>query len=200
MKKIIDATLFISIAVGILSRILKGPKATDLLIAYSVVAPFLLLTPRWIYDLSRIRYWVKKNWPDHIGILGIGILYLNIPGQLYFFDKGIQYDYILHFGAVFLATLIAFSAGMIILKRFNLKITKFRIIFITALIIFIGIFWWEWFQYFKDLKFGTNSFFDHSQTIEIDVATDILFGFVGMALALIWLFYKFEWWYRKIAE
>ena len=158
-------------------------------IAYGILNPLILLLPRVIYYRWReIRKRATIDMVKRVELLGALAIALNIPGSLFFHDMGVQYDRVIHFSTVALYVLMAF----IIVSLFFEKPldNKKNVLKWSGIAVFLGLFLFELFQFMLDIMFGTHLFFDLKQSITVDILEDILFGTAGLALGLLYIYYR----------
>ena len=72
------------------------------------------------------------------------------------------------------------------------EIKKRKLLLYLLAILFVSLLLWEILQYNIDQIFGTKLFFDAKQEIKIDVLEDILFGTLGLLVAVIYVNYSFK--------
>jgi len=164
--------------------------------SYGLVNPALMLL---LYAASRhreMRRYCSASWLKLTsGVLTIIIL-LNAPGSVYLHDLGVQYDRFLHFTAAFVALLLL----LILLTPLSARrhgtesLDRKKLLQMTFLLLFLGLFLWEGLQWSIDQLFGTRLFFDSTQPIAIDATEDILFGFVGMLLGAVYVVKSKSFW------
>ena len=166
------------------------------LIPYGIIVPLFFSTPRIFYfKFLKNRDKLNKSWYKTLETFGFYILILNAPASLILHSLGFQFDRFLHLSGVFFITLISFIFAFPHFMREGIDtIPKPKVIFTTFILGAFFIFGAEFFQFAVDAVFGTKLFSDAAQTVKIDLAEDIIFGFAGLGLALLYLnfsFYKF---------
>ncbi len=169
-------------------------------IPYAVINPLIFFLPRTVFSLApSVRARLTQDWLNNMERVGIGILLINIPGSLYLHGLGIQYDRFLHLSAAFLGFYVAFLILSPIFTKLPNKKDKAKALIISSLVTFIGLFVWEGVQFSSDKLFGTLLFHDIVQPIQRDFTEDIIFGFIGLVLALALFHYSKNTW-RKYAD
>lgn len=151
-------------------------------IAYGFVNPLLFSIPRLMFFLPAVRRRVTTEWVRTLELVGIAIIIVNAPGSLVLHDLAIQYDRFLHFAVGFLALPLTVSI-IAAIRGADVDAKRSKTFWISALIVFIGLFAFEGVQYSSDRLFGTQLFFDGAQPIEVDFVEDIIFGTIGLLLA-----------------
>lgn len=184
---IIISTFIITAIVALIELLWRGVTAIS--VGYGIVTPVLLSIPL-------ILFFVNENL-QKTGAIIIKKLYfyflllilVNAPGSLILHKIGIQYDRILHFGVGFILLPALLLFYFLIYQMLKIQtINHKRILKIAFLIVLVGLFFWEGYQYIIDQFFETALFFDVAQGIEIDFWEDIAFGTLGLISALIYYF------------
>ncbi len=161
-------------------------------ISYGVVIPLVLLLPRFFYKFDKkVRQTVSKEWIKRLDFFSFFTVLFNAPASLILHELNFQYDRFLHFSVAGFGLIIFFLLWLPVAKIKGKKIGKTFLIQIFFISLF-GIFLWEGLQYSIDQIAGTKLFFDYSQTIMIDFSEDIIFGTIGLLLALLYINYFFR--------
>ena len=184
--------IFIGITISLLTAAyeLFTQQRGIVLVFYGIVSPLLFLLPRFIYYVSwRIKQSMKLDRIKHIELFGTLIIALNIPNSLFLHAMGIQYDRVLHF---LVGMIIVFMMATILSAFYERpEISKKQILTWSGVSVFFGLFIFEWWQFTMDSIFGTKLFFDVTQNIVVDFREDILFGTIGLALGLFYVYFRF---------
>lgn len=150
-------------------------------VPYAIVNPLLFSLPRLARALvPAVRVRVGESWLHTVESVAALIILVNAPGSLVLHDLGVQYDRFLHFVCGVLVVLLAVPVISAIRGR---GASASKTLWISVVIVFVGLFGFEAFQYSSDRIFGTQLFHDQVQTIHQDVTEDIIFGTLGLALS-----------------
>jgi len=139
--------------------------------------PYALINPVILFAVSAL--FKDRHYKYTIELLSSLILFINVPGSVYFHSLGIQYDIPLHLFASFFAfEILAVALFTKIKSRKALLITAFVLVVIGG-ILFEGV------QKTSDILFGTKLFFDEVQYITTDIIVDLSMNTTGALLGLI---------------
>lgn len=189
--------IVVSIALSFITALIEfiGRGETIIIVSYGLVVPFFLLLPRIVYTASAaLRELANNQWLRRIEQISFVILLLNVPASLILHDLGFQYDRFLHFASGALVFALAVLIYLPIDKKiFHGRISKTRVLTVALVVIFVGIFLWEGYQYAADMLFGTNLFSDAVQEINVDFWEDIVFGAIGILIAFIYFMRRPRW-------
>ena len=129
----------------------------------------------------------KKTAVGKIQITVAISLILNAGGALGLFEmykSGIQYDKILHFIIPFLFTVNSTSFFSIYYdKPFK------KALLISIILVVIGNFSWKLYEFLSDTIFKTQSLTNDSSNEILDIAWDLILGFLGIFIACLYLVY-----------
>lgn len=187
----IIASIAVSIITSLIEFFTKGRRIV--LVSYGFIIPLLILLPRIFYRFdSKIRKVVKFEWVKKIEYFSFFIIVLNAPASLVLHELGIEYDRFLHFSVAFFAFIIFLLLWLPVIKIRRKEIKKKSFLPYIFILLLIGLFLWEALQYDIDQFFGTKLFFDLEQEIKIDFLEDILFGILGLFVALFYINLSFK--------
>ena len=175
--------LAVSLTIAFLTSIIEllGEGRGVVVIPYATVVPLLLILPRLIYTVKKAS--LSAQWLSRMERLSFFAMLLNAPGSLYFHEAGFGYDRFLHFAVGIIAPQMFL---LLALPFLSTPISKSKALTVLAFFSFISLFLWEGFQFSIDQLFGTHLFFDVHQVIQADFWEDIVFGMVGVIVALIY--------------
>ncbi|MCR4279013.1 MAG: hypothetical protein NUV81_03905 [bacterium] len=167
-------------------------------VSYAITNPLIILALYAVIRYSSIGSICSREWYRKMNRLIMVILLLNAPGSIFLHGLGIQYDRFLHFtiGFVFIFAITTLSAPFFVRLHPNKGIDKRRVIMTAVVVVFVGLFAWELTQWSVDQVFGTQLFHDAVQTIVRDTTEDILFGFAGLLLAVLYIHRSKTFWPR----
>lgn len=166
----------------------------SVLFPYLIVDPALAFTPRLLLAaLPVTKTGLKPSWLNPVELFIFFIILANAPGSLYLHSLPIQYDRFLHYFVGFILMFMTIPILGPIFKRLFKGQQKYRFLIWSALLLFIGLFAWEFYQWAMDQLFGTHLFGDIAQPIQVDVAEDIAFGTIGLLSALPLMFVPRVW-------
>jgi len=140
-------------------------------LTYGVVVPGALLIP---LAFARAAGTSVVRWLTNVYWITTAMVALNLLGTLWLHAHPFQYDRILHFSIAFLSLVIASHVSS--LFGYSSK-TAF-------VIVFAGLFLFEFYQWGSDQLIGTQLFTDSRQAIVRDTFEDIVFGFLGLLAAI----------------
>lgn len=145
------------------------------------ISAFLIVLPRLIFKTNND---LKKQ--QSLNFLQAGliiILALNGLGALGLFQLyrvGIQYDKLVHFIGPFIF--------IIIVSRFGFQWYKWSLkksIILAAILVFIGGFIWELFEFFMDYLFRTQMLGQYGEFAFKDTIWDIIFNMFGIISGIV---------------
>ena len=187
----IIASLIISITTALISFFI-GDKVI-VVVSYGLIIPLVLLSPRFFYYFdSKVKNTVSFKWVKKLDFFAFFILIFNAPASLILHDLNFQYDRILHFSAALFGSIVFLLLWMPVVKIKGKEIKKKKFLNFILIISLFGLFLWEGLQYSIDQAFGTRLFFDYGQEIVRDFSEDIIFGTIGLILALVYMNYSFK--------
>jgi len=168
---------WISIAISIAGGLIAlAMQERAMFVIYSVIIPFLFIwVSSWrIFDPVRYEASQWASW----------IIFFNVPGSLLLHNLGIQYDIFLHGAMGFVSFYILWLIWPHVFrnKRFSL--------WWPILAIAFGGLAFEGVQLLSDMFFGTHSFFDITQTIEVDFVMDMVMDMVGAVVGIIYVKFR----------
>lgn len=150
-------------------------------IPYGIINPLLFSLPRLARAfIPAVRARVGAPWLRTVESVAVLIILVNAPGSLVLHDLGVQYDRFLHFAC---GVLILLLAVPIVSAVRGSGASAYKTLWISVILVFVGLFGFEAFQYSSDRIFGTLLFHDQIQAIQHDVTEDIIFGTLGLAVS-----------------
>lgn len=156
--------------------------------SYGIAIPIALLLTRFFYYFdSKVKNTVNFKWVRKLDFFAFFIVLFNVPGSLILHDLNFQYDRPLHFSAAFFSMIVFFMLWLPVVKIKNKEIRKKKFIVFIFVVMFFALLAWESLQYVIDQIFGTELFFDPSQTKIIDSSEDVFFGFLGLITGAFYL-------------
>lgn len=173
------SSIVVSIATALFELWRGG--AFVVIVSYGVVVPLILVISRALERKVRLKEKIGKRRIKRISFYVFLTVFFNAVGSLFFYDIGpLQYDRFIHFTMGMLAALIV---SVIFFHFFK---TRSKAVLVAFVLLFIGTFAWEGLQFSVDKVFGTKTFGDSVQPIEVDVRDDIVLGVAGVTLGLLY--------------
>lgn len=166
-----------------------------LAVVYILIAPLLLLLPRWLYQ----KLWHRKYNFLLLNILEAFAILIFISasaGSLGLYDQKFEYDSFVHF---FILALICIA--LVFLLEYFLPSANQKELFKLCLCIFVltvslGILW-ELFEFGSDKIIKTQLFFDRWQDTFEDTIVDIIFDTFGAFVGSLFVYFKWPTWQKE---
>ena len=196
-NRIFNFAILASIAAGVYGYFAKMPV---IYIPYIFINPAILIIFGSLRKIKSIESITTNGWQEKIRLFAASILLLNIPGSIYLYEAGIQYDIPLHFLALMI---IAVALGLlypVFFYKFQNRLPSLKHILVAIFILTtISGIAAEGVQKLSDEIFGTKLFFDTAQPIVLDVTIDIAMNIAGTLVGLFYLLRNKSFIWRHLA-
>ncbi len=194
-KLVYDVLIFIVFMLGIIKLV---QNEYFLGITWMIITPLLMLLPRNLYKLKKI----KENYQYNIVLffeVSILILVVTSVGHtLYFKNINIDFDSFSHFINLLIYTVLFGIIYFITRYKGYSNANKNEVAIVSLIILLIfGVILWEKFQFYGDKIFNTHMFYDNFQNSKYDSKLDQIFGAIGVLVGSFVLYKGINSWMKS---